>query len=510
MSWLSKFERSVDDGRLLEGASKVLVAVSGGADSTALLRLLLELRELRRGEPFPEVVVGHVHHGLRGAGADLDEDFVEGLAREHGLPFFVVRVDVRGEARRRGLSLETAGRAARYDAFRRWAMDLGLDVVLLAHHLDDQAETVLLRAARGVGVRGLAAIPRARPLFRGGPASPATRVIRPLLSWRREWLIRYLAEKGQPFRQDASNGDLTIPRNLVRHRVLGLLEEGVHPGAVRSLARLASTAGRLTADLRSLGARALDEAEAEAGRLEDGIALRVDRLRVWPPTVLHEVLRLGLEKAAGIAGRSGQGAPSAAIRRAALDEVLRWLRDDGPTESRLELGRLEPGGAPCVLELRYGWIRLRVARPVEKTPPPAATIDIPEAVAAWGDWVISVLEPGAKGDPRTSAGGGPPSPPEAGEGLVERLDRDELASSGPLQLRARREGDRFWPLGAPGEVKLKEFLRARRVWPADRGGVPLLVAGERIAWVVGHRIDHRFRVRDGTRSEILLRAVKRC
>src|SRR5688572_22358600 len=137
MSWLSKFERSVDDGRLLEGARRALVAVSGGADSTALLRLLLDLRERGRGDPFPEVVVGHVHHGLRGASADLDEDFVQGLAREHGLSCAVVRVDVRGEATRRGLSLEAAGRALRYDAFRRWAVDLGLDAVLLAHHLDD-------------------------------------------------------------------------------------------------------------------------------------------------------------------------------------------------------------------------------------------------------------------------------------------------------------------------------------------------------------------------------------
>src|SRR4029453_12787754 len=109
---------------------------------------------------------------------------------------------------------------------------------------------------------------------------------------------------------DATNGDLTNPRNLVRHRVLGLLEEGVHPGAVRSLARLASTAGRLATDLRSLGARALEEAEAGAGALEDGIALRVERLLIWPPTVLHEALRLGLEKARGIAGPPGEGISS--------------------------------------------------------------------------------------------------------------------------------------------------------------------------------------------------------
>ena len=191
---------------LLRRGDRVLVALSGGPDSVALLRLL---RELEADGELSVAGVAHLNHGLRDAAND-DEQFCRALASEVGVPFRSDLVDVRALAARLGTSLEDAGRQARYELFERVATELGADVIATGHTRDDQAETFLLRLLRGAGPRGLGGI---HPKTRLPAEAPEARrwVVRPVLDCGRDELRTYLAALGQPFREDESNRDLTHP-----------------------------------------------------------------------------------------------------------------------------------------------------------------------------------------------------------------------------------------------------------------------------------------------------------
>ncbi|MFR6025516.1 MAG: tRNA lysidine(34) synthetase TilS [Christensenellales bacterium] len=206
----------------------VLVAVSGGADSTALLCLFDEIREA-----FPlQISCAHVEHGIRGAASVEDMRFVEALCAQKNIPFYGSRVDATAYARAHKCGLEDAARTLRYDSLMETAKAVGADAIALAHHQGDQAETVLLHAARGSDVRGLCAM-RAR---RGN-------IIRPLLTFTPEQLRVYLQSIGQPWREDETNVCQDYARNRIRHAALPALE-AAYPDARAALARLASSAQR--------------------------------------------------------------------------------------------------------------------------------------------------------------------------------------------------------------------------------------------------------------------------
>ena len=301
--------------------ARVLVAVSGGADSVALLHALLALGQ-RAG-------VAHVHHGLRGAEADGDLAFVAALARALGVAFHGARV---AAAVRDGSSPEARARALRYAELERFRSACGYAHLATAHQLEDQAETVLLRAMRGTGIGGLAAI---RPSLDEG------RVLRPLLSVRRAELRAYLAARGVPFREDASNADRAIPRNRLRAEVMPALES-IHPGATARLAALA----RLAAEADSILQADLDGALACAVVEGDGgVWLEVEPLAQLDGARRRQAL-LGSARRAGLAELSLGHVEriEAFLLHAAPGTVLSLprrfvvLRD----RSRLWLGR-EPG-----------------------------------------------------------------------------------------------------------------------------------------------------------------------
>ena len=202
-------------------AQRLLLAVSGGGDSTALLYAGSRMG-LRVG-------VAHVHHGLRGAEADADAEFVRRLARDLGLPCRIEHAQVEAGP---GRSPEARARVRRYAVLERIRREGGYDCVATAHSLDDQAETVLLRASRGAGPAGLAGI---------APSCARRRLVRPFLEVRRAALREYLRRRGFGWREDTTNSDLGVPRNRVRHEVLPSLER-VHAGASVKLAELARSA----------------------------------------------------------------------------------------------------------------------------------------------------------------------------------------------------------------------------------------------------------------------------
>lgn len=256
----------------------LLMAVSGGADSVALLRAC----ERSRSSGAARLAAGHFHHGLRGAEADGDAAFVTDLCRSLGVLCFVGQAETAA-----GQTDEAALREARYAFLRETAEREGLRLIATAHTADDQAETVLHRIVRGTGLRGLAGIPAARPL------SAATTIVRPLLPFRRSEVLGYLTELEQNYRRDSSNETAAYTRNRIRHEILPLLSERVHPGAVEALVRLGAQAEEVMRFLEPQIA-ALQTAAVERELAGDEIVWQIDceRLRGQPHFLIGELLAM--------------------------------------------------------------------------------------------------------------------------------------------------------------------------------------------------------------------------
>ena len=255
---------NIDFADELREASGVVCAVSGGADSMALLHALVSLG--------CRVTAAHFEHGIRGEESLRDAAFVEDWCREHGIPCVVEHGDVPAYAAERSLGLEEAARELRYDFLRRTAAEKGAALIATAHTLDDQAETLLLHLARGTGIAGLRGIPARR-----------ANIVRPLLSVSRREIEEYLSENGVPFAEDSTNADEAYSRNLVRRRVVPALL-AVNPRFPEAAARTAALAER---DEDYLTAQAA--AFLAAHPVEDGIDAAA--LRTLHPAVSSRVLR---------------------------------------------------------------------------------------------------------------------------------------------------------------------------------------------------------------------------
>jgi tRNA(Ile)-lysidine synthase len=465
MSLTQRVLRTIDRYALLRDGTRVLVALSGGADSVALLRLL---RELERDGVLAVAGAAHLNHQLRGAEADEDEAFCAALAARVGVPFVAERVDVAARARAQKRSIEDAARAVRYDFLERAADGLSAAVIAVAHTREDQAETFLLRLLRGSGTRGLAAIqPR------------AGRVVRPLLDVARQDLRAYLASSGQPFREDPSNADVAIPRNRVRHELIPYLESHFSPAVTDVLARDAALARQDEEFLRGEAIKLAREIV-----LTD-VAVRIDvaGLSRAPRALSSRVVQAALQRLAG-------------SKSITFDHVERVLAlADGAGEGRAV-------SLPGQFAVRAGGtIVLRPGRS--------------RSTAGANSFVFSLSIPGeAELGSQRLAVGAQPAPPQrdstvrptkwTGRGTEVGVAAGALEL--PLAVRNRRPGDRFRPLGAPGRRKLQDFLVDRKVPRDDRDSLPLVVDGrDRIVWVVGHAVAEDFRVTDPSRGVLFLK-----
>jgi tRNA(Ile)-lysidine synthase len=447
---------------------RVLVALSGGADSVALLHVLRELD----GE-VTLAGAAHLHHGLRGADADEDEAFCAALAARLDRPFVSERVDVAALAQRDKQCLEDAARRARYAFLERAADRLGADLIATAHTRDDQAETFLLRLIRGAGTRGL-----------GGIRPRAGRLIRPLLDVRRADLRSYLAERGEAFREDATNADVALLRNRVRHELIPFLQSRFSPGITDVLARDAALAHQ---DEDFLRREAIETARrivlTDDGQSGEGLRIDARALRSTPRAlgsrVAHDVL-------CHLAGS----------RPVSFDHV----------QQLLSLAEGDGGDAAISLPGQYAVrdgdvIALRPGRGAKRLAanPFAFLLSIPgEVASASHGWAIAAeVEPMVEAATRRYSARGPEVAVAAG---ALRL---------PLGVRNRRPGDRFQPIGAPGVRKLQDFMVDRKVPARERDRVPLVVdALDRIVWVAGQSVAEAFRVLDPSQGVILLK-VKR-
>jgi tRNA(Ile)-lysidine synthetase-like protein len=232
----SQVERTIERRGLFQDGQPILVAVSGGLDSMVLLRVL---HELAAGHGW-RLRVAHLNHRLRGRSSDADARLVRRVAAALGLPCVIGRSEVREFARARGLSLEMAARKVRHDFLARKAARLALPTVALAHHADDQLELFFLRLLRGCGGEGLAGMKWRSP----SPSDPKVALVRPLLDQPKAALRRWAASRKVPFREDASNAELDIRRNRIRHELLPLLRRQYQPALHRTILRLMDIVGQ--------------------------------------------------------------------------------------------------------------------------------------------------------------------------------------------------------------------------------------------------------------------------
>ncbi|MFQ5521667.1 MAG: tRNA lysidine(34) synthetase TilS [Candidatus Methylomirabilia bacterium] len=438
---------------MLAGGETVLVGVSGGADSVALLHIL---RSLSRRLSLTLHLV-HVNHSLRPE-ADADQAFVEDLAHRRGLPVSTERVEVLLGG---GRSPEAAARAARYEAFQRVAARVGAARVALGHTADDQAETVLMRLLEGAGPRGLSGIPPVRAPF-----------IRPLLEARRHQIVEELERVGVSWREDPSNQDPKFLRNRVRHDLLPFLTASYAPGIVDTLCRAAALTRSLVTHVEALAARELDRLALKRGQ---EIVVPLDALKELPAPVGEELLRLAL-------ARLGERGP---LRGWARRDLHSFLQGEGPA-GPASIGRV-------LLERSEGQLRLCLGNPPALAERPLA---VPGSLAL-GE-VGLVLEARAFPCP---AGYRPPEGP-----WHVAFDREQLG--GPLRVRGRRAGDRFHPFGALAAKRLKTFLIDSKLPRWERGRLPLVLAGDQIIWVVGLRRAARAPITPRTRQLVELRATR--
>ena len=525
---------------LLNAGERVGVAVSGGIDSLALLRLLLELR----GELGIVLSVVHFNHKLRGAESDLDQAFVAALAREHGLEFYCEAGDVGGHAAQERVSIESAARELRYAFFHRLlgangpqglkpdendgrcrgpegplfhgseeaasrSSDGGLlgrppsqylHKIATGHTLDDQAETVLLRVIRGAGLRGLAGI-HPTLVVEDDEGEVYGEIVRPLLTTRRRDLECYLRELGQSWRDDATNLSTKFTRNRVRHLLLPLLEKEFNPSVAETLGDVAQIA------------------RGEEDYWDNEVA-------GWMGTAVHwsEPAWAKKSELVQIRGNGGTQAEADAtlsdlkanigdvpwlLMNASVDRL--WLLGEALAVQRrvikaigdeagipLEFKHIEEivrfavqeAGSGGEISLPLGWKVRRDAHQIIFETPNRSEVgpagDYEYELPVPGE--VTVCEIGSTLEASRVAA-------NAGYNPEHLLDGESLHA--PLKVRNWRAGDRFWPRHTKSPKKVKELLQERHLPRAERSLWPVIVSGEEIVWVRGFSVAARFAARAG-------------
>jgi tRNA(Ile)-lysidine synthase len=447
---------SVKARQLFSSGEHLLVAVSGGPDSVALLTALASLAVPLR----LRLSALHVNYGLRGEESEEDARFVAGLCDELNVPLICERVDLSQLSKRsKGLSLQVRAREARYAAFRRAAAAVGAGRIVLGHTADDQAETVLMWMLRGTGASGLAGI---RPMRDG-------MYVRPLLDVSRADVLSYLHAKGRAFRTDSSNLKPVYLRNRIRHEVMPLLKR-FNPSLLETLTREAEI---LRDEDTCLDRWASEWMERQVHRAEDrSLAVPRAALLELPVALQRRVIRRALQQATG----SVQG-PAFGSVDAVLSKVVR-----GRSGSSLVLR-----DARAVRE--YEHVRFLPGRQRDERSP-ASHAGVPAGIPSTVVWpptgqVIRLRFAGAE------EGSVP-----AGR-RIATFDADRFTHR--LEVRSWRAGDVFQPRGMAGRrKKLQDYFSDIKLPREQRAGVPLLVAPEGILWIAGYRADHRFRVTPAT------------
>ena len=439
-------------GELPLPAAPLLVGISGGRDSMCLGTLLLR-SGIRLG-------VAHCHFALRGAESDADEALVRRWAEEHALPLHVRRFETQRHARERGISVEMAARELRYTWFDRLCREEGYGALAVAHHADDNAETLLLHLLRGTGSRGLSGMKAVSRIPVKGSETP---LLRPLLPFTRAEIDAFVAAEGIPFREDASNADPSFRRNRLRTEVFPILKK-INPSFVETLCADA-------AHLAQVDAIADDWCAVHAPTVWDGTTLDTAALTALPHwryllwRILSEV----------------------GVKGAVIEEIAQFLAAGTPLT-----GKQFPAGEHI---LAGSAASLQFIHPDELVKKSSLT------VPSVGSYVLDGVAFSVAVEP-WRAGADAVQP-------VGTLIADAAALPFPFQVRHWADGDWMQPLGAPGRRKLSDLFKDMKWSRAEKAAALVIARDAHVQAVIGHRIDEALKVTSATRQVLRLRVLGR-
>ena len=472
---LSEFEKKLADfinaNKLFGSAEKILLAVSGGADSTALMYAMHDLK----AENFfdAELLCAHINHQLRGADGDLDEEFVVKQAKKLKLDVMTRRIDVREFARLNKLSIETAARQLRIRALIDIAKANNCELIATAHQKNDNAETIVQRLSRGTGFRGLGGIWPKRVF------ADEIKFIRPLLCFTRDEILNYLKQRNLNWRRDHTNADCAYRRNYIRHRLLPILQQDCVGSVVEQLSQLAQSARSY---YNMVCSRADELWPGLTDCDEDKTVLDLEPFLVESQPVKVELIRRILANIA---------CGEKYLTREHYENILQ-LVEQNVAGKKIEL----PG--EFVVRREYGNL-IFSARGSSRMGNSFAhavsvTVEIPGQISFEDFLLHAVILEKSEFDFEKSKSTKTDS--------IEWFDFDRIKP--PIIVRRRRPGDRFVPLGQTEEKKIGKFLTAQRVPHEIRGNVLVVADSEKIIWVWPIRVSEQSKITSQTRKILQL------
>ena len=439
-SFVNRISKFISSNALLEDGAHVIAGVSGGADSTALLLVLLRLGY--------KCIAVHCNFHLRGAESDRDQKFVEDLCRNLGVELVICNYDTASYAKQKGISIEMAARELRYADFERIMQERGASAVCIAHHRDDSVETLLLNLIRGTGLRGLTGI---KP--KNG------HIIRPLLCVSRQEIEEYLKDTGQPYITDSTNLETDYTRNKIRLELLPLMRR-INPSADSSIESTALHLQQAYAFYNQAIEQAMNNVVRKDG---ENLSINIHKLSQAPSVqgLLFEILSpLGFNDAQ-------------------ITDIATSL-DSQPGIRFCSTTHLVIKDRDC---FTVSPITNADFTPITANIEPGATVHLPDGRT------ITI----------TSA---PVGTTISKDPSVSTFDADLIQE--PLEIRCWQEGDWFIPFGMKGRKLVSDYLTDCKVSQTEREQQLVVTSGLDIIWIVGLRTDNRYRVTDQTRNQLIL------
>lgn len=504
---LNRILKTIKENDLIRKGDTVLAAFSGGADSTALLLMLNELKQ----ELGFELAAAHFNHGIRKDAADRDEEFCKRLCEKLGVSFYSKKMNVPYHAANEGLSIETAARLMRYAFLYETSESIGASSIATAHHAEDNAESILMHIFRGSGIAGLCGMqPRIEQRLieneadDGSGADGEKRglipVIRPLLGFKKSELIHYLNKRGQDFCVDETNLTTDSSRNIIRLRIMPEIVENINTNAVSNILRLGEIAAEDEAYLVSIASAALEKARSEGGytakelkELPSPIKKRAIRLILAENDALIDAEQAHIEGIASLLKKQSGARMDLPSVRARMVFGRLVIEKKGKNDgSEIDAGLLENGEKCAEIEEKAdetGRFSFKIEEGIQKTP--------------FGSFRLSFILPISMEK----------SGKKEYNGLIfsdlntALMDMDKL--TGGLSVRTRLPGDRFHPLNSAWRMKLKDFFISRRVDAEIRDSIPLVFCGDEIVFIPGFLISDRVKLTEKTERIVKLEFLGR-